>query len=522
MRNADSIQFEVSSKNQINKNIGKKRLTINLIANLFTHGVSMLVSFLLTPYLVNHLGKEIYGFYGLANNVVNYITIVSVALNSMAAKYITVELVRGQEVKAKQYYSSIFFSNFAFTVLLTPFLTVIVCNIQNIFVVSHVYLRDVKILFSLVFTAMLLRFITSVFGTATYASNRIDLRAYSDLVKSILKVVLFISLFAIVKPSIIYVGLVLFILEFYNAFVQLYLARRLTPTLVIKRYYFNIKLVWSTLRIGFWNSLNQLGDLLLSSSDLIIGNIMLGEVAGGNLSIIKTMPTLISGVITAINAVFMPRIATRYGQGNKNALVAEVNMSQRIMGVFITSIVMLIILFGKEFFNLWVPGNDSQLLMELSALEVSRMMIIGVVWPVSNLNIVMDKIKIPSILVIVSGILNIASMYFLISFTGLGIYVIPLTTLILSGFFYGVFIPLYASKLMGLKWNTYMTPVLEMIISAILIWCIVIPIKSMLVINSWFHFFLYGGICGLISLALCLLVYIKPKNILSIIYQLNK
>ena len=503
------------------KNMGKKRLTINLVANLFTHIVSMLVSFFLTPYLVNHLGKEIYGFYGLANNVVNYITVVSVALNSMAAKYITVELVRGNDLKAKQYYSSIFFSNVAFAALLTPFLTVIVCCLQNIFVISDIYLQDVKTLFVLVFAAMLLRFVTSVYGSATYASNRIDLRAYTDLIKSFLRVALFVSLFAILKPSIVYVGLVLFILEFYNAGVQIYLARQLTPTLIIKRAFFDIKLVWNTLKIGVWNSLNHLGDLLLSSSDLIVGNLMLGEAASGNLSIIKTMPTLISGIITAINAVFMPRITTRYGQRDKNALVAEVNMSQRIMGVFTTTIVMLIIVFGKEFFSLWVPGNDSKLLMELSALDVSRMMIIGVVWPVSNLNIVMDKIKIPSLLIIASGIMNILSMFILIKFTKLGIYAIPLTTLVLSGLLYGIFMPLYAARIIEKEWHTYLKPVIEMVISATLIGCTIIPIKGLFEINSWLKLFFYGGICGVISLIICLLIYIKPKNIQSILKQLR-
>ena len=507
---------------QTNKNMGKGRLTINLIANLFTHIVSMLVSFLLTPYLVNHLGKEIYGFYGLANNIVNYITIISAALNSIAAKFITVELVRGNEIKAKQYYSSIFFSNVAITILLTPILTVIVCYLQNIFSVSDIYLNDVKALFSFVFAAMLLRLISSVYGSATYASNRIDLRAYSDLVKSILRVALLVFLFAVFKPSIIYVGLVLFILEFYNAVVQMFLAKKLTPTLVINSTYFDIKLVCNTLKIGIWNSLNQLGDLLLSSSDLIVGNIMLGEETSGNLSIIKTMPILISGVITAINAVFMPRIATRHGQNDKKALIHEVNMSQRMMGVFTTTIVMLIILFGKEFFTLWVPGNDSQLLMELSALDVSRMLVIGVVWPVSNLSIVMDKIKIPSILVIVSGLLNVVSMYILIKFVGIGIYAIPITTLVLSVLFYGLFTPLYAAKLMKVKWNTYMLPVLEMIISVLVICSIITPLKELFKIHSWLQFFFYGGICGVIAIIVCLFVYFKPKQLLAFVNYITR
>lgn len=87
----------------------KKRLSINLISNVLSYFVATVLSFLITPFLVRNLGKEIYGFYGIANSFVNYITIVATALNSMAAKYITVEYVRGNESQAKKYYSSIFF-----------------------------------------------------------------------------------------------------------------------------------------------------------------------------------------------------------------------------------------------------------------------------------------------------------------------------------------------------------------------------------------------------------------------------
>ena len=66
-----------------------------------------------------------------------------------------------------------------------------------------------------------------------------------------------------------------------------------------------------------------------------------------------------------------------------------------------------VILFAKEFYDLWVPGNDSDLLMKLSSIDISRMLFVGVTWPIANLNIVMDKIKYPSLLVIASGIANV-------------------------------------------------------------------------------------------------------------------
>lgn len=504
------------------KNMSKKRLGLNLFANIITHAISILVSFILTPFLINSLGKELYGFYGMANNVVNYINVVAIALNSMASKYITVELVKGNNKRALEYYSSVFFSNVLFCVLLSPFLTVFVFNLQNVFVISDKYVFDVRILFALIFIAMIIRLITSVTGCATYSTNRTDLRAYTDLAKSVLKVLLFISIFIIFKPSIIHVGLVMLFLEVFNSLLHIILAKRLTPFLKIKKSYYRIKLIISTLKVGVWNSVNQVGDLLLSSSDLFVGNIMLGEVASGTVNIIKTIPALLSGVITAINVVFMPRIAVRYGQNNSEKLIEEVKMSQRIMGIFTTSIVMVVIFFGKEFFELWVPNDDSNLLMLLSAVDVSRMMIIGVTWPVANLNIVMDKIRTPSLFVVLSGVTNVISMVVLIRYTSIGILAIPLTTLIISILYYGLFIPIYSAKQMKLSWKTFMFPVLEMILSGICISLLFFSLKSFVSITSWINFFIFGGLFGIIAIIVSLLIFVKPKKIIAFLLSIKK
>ena len=64
--------------------MGNNRLTINLISNIISYSSTILISFVLTPYLINTLGKEAYSFYPLANNFVNFMGILTLALNSMA------------------------------------------------------------------------------------------------------------------------------------------------------------------------------------------------------------------------------------------------------------------------------------------------------------------------------------------------------------------------------------------------------------------------------------------------------
>lgn len=49
------------------KSSGKQK-SINVIASLISFAVTTGINFFLTPYLTQKLGKEAYGFIGLANN----------------------------------------------------------------------------------------------------------------------------------------------------------------------------------------------------------------------------------------------------------------------------------------------------------------------------------------------------------------------------------------------------------------------------------------------------------------------
>ncbi|HEM3164473.1 TPA: oligosaccharide flippase family protein [Streptococcus suis 92-1191] len=500
----------------------KKRLSLNLIASIFSYALSIFFSFYLTPYLVNHLGKELYGFYGIANNLVSYIMVISMALNSMAAKYITVELVKGEKVRAKQYFTSIFISNVALSLVLVPILVILTIHLQDFLSISVGHLRQVQFLFAFVFLAMLIRLVSSIYGTATYAANRIDIRSYIEMGKSILRVALYVVIFSLLDASIVHVGFILLVLELFNSIIQISLSKKLLPEMTIDFSYFDIKLVFSTLKVGIWNSVNQLGDLLLSSSGLVLANIWLGEVASGNVSIIQTMPALISGIITAINGVFMPRIAHKYAVSKTSDLLDEVQMSQRVTGAIITPIIILLMVFSYEFYNLWVPGNDIELLQKLSIIDIARMMIIGVNWPVLNLTIVTDKVKFPSIVLIGLGVLNILIVNLLISFTNLGVFAIVLSTLIITILFYGIAIPLYSSFIIKQPWSALYKPICQMIVATTVMLPVTLYIHSLFSIHSWKDFILSGFMAAVVSYTISICVFIGPKFIFKLIPKCYK
>ena len=90
---------------------GKKQTTLNLTTSLMAFVINAGINFLLTPYLIEKLGTESYGFIGLANDIVNYANILSMALNAMSSRFVSVEYHKGNKEKAEVYINSVIIAN---------------------------------------------------------------------------------------------------------------------------------------------------------------------------------------------------------------------------------------------------------------------------------------------------------------------------------------------------------------------------------------------------------------------------
>ena len=73
-----------------------------MIATLIAFAVNMGINFFLSPYIISNVGMDAYGFVTLANNFVMYASLITIALNSMASRFITVELYRNNKEEANE------------------------------------------------------------------------------------------------------------------------------------------------------------------------------------------------------------------------------------------------------------------------------------------------------------------------------------------------------------------------------------------------------------------------------------
>lgn len=481
-----------------------KRLAISIISNVLSVAVSLGVSFLLTPYLLRTLGKEAYSFYPLANNFVSYMTIITLALNSMASRFITIEMVQGNELKAHTYFSSVFFSNVILSgILLIPMIliTVFVDTVLN---VPADLVSDVKMLFALVFLSMVINLISSVFGIATFAKERMDLRAYREIGQNVIRATLFVLLFSFFSPSIVFLGIVAVAVAFGNGCVQYVFTRKLMPEYHVHVNEFDWHAVMELVKSGIWNSVNNLGSILTMSLGVFLANKFIGTSESGDMSIVQTLPQFMTSVISAIYGVLLARIAVVYARGDKEATQNMVVNTQKILGIICTVPAAMIIIYGEYFFKLWVPNENAHYLQLLSIISVIPVLLHSSMWTVYGLNVTNNKIKTPALVLIGTGLISVLITLILLKTTDLGVFAVTGVSSFCNTIFYLFFIPMYAAKKMDFPIGVFYPHIIKSLIYTVFITAVFYPVTkaSSGLLDSWIGFFVIAGLSEIVGVVI--------------------
>lgn len=490
--------------------MGKNRLSINLLANVISYSSSIIIAFWLTPFLIQSLGKEVYSFYPISNSFVNYMGIITTALNSMASRFVTIEIAKKNYKKASSYFSSVFFGNVLMSIALLIPIMLIVIYLQYILNIPTSLIYTVKWLFALVFLSMIINLLTSVFGIATFAKNRIDLGSLASIIVNVVRVFLFIAFFKFVSPNIIYVGVISILIGILTFFLQFLLTKKLLPEIELGWDIAKFRLIAEIISSGIWNSINQLGATLLAGLTLVISNIFLGAGVGAVYSIAQTVPTYFSGIISVLIAVFMPKITYYYAKKDKKEISNLVISAQCLLS-FVNIPVAGLIIFGQAFYSLWVPNQNAEQLANLTSIIAIQYVYVAASYPLFCVNTVLNKVKIPAIVMVIIGIINLFFVYVMIKFAFLGIYSVAIANTIFSIILYVVFVPLYACYILKVKKFHFYKSICLSSVSFIIIVILMKMIVSVFDVTSWLSFILIAVVCATCGTMVHYLIMYKMK-----------
>ena len=424
----------------------KKQFILNLIASLVTFVFNLGIGFLLTPYIVRTVGAEAYGFVGLANNMVNYATLVTVALNSVSSRFITVAYHNGEKDKANRYFTSTLTSDAIIVLVLTVISVPLILNLERVINISPHLVEDVKALFSFLFINFFVTTISTVFTVATFIRNKLYLTSLANLVCILLKVGSMLVLFSAFPTHVFYIGVATLLSTIVLAIMNYAYTCRLIPDIRFSRDGFSLASLKHMLSAGVWSSVSKLQSILQDGLSLLLTNLLVSPYLMGVLSVSQTIPTYLSGFMTTISGLFSPNRTKLFAQGRREELVAEIKSSMRITGFFANTIAVVLVILGYEFIHLWQPNQDTELIYGLMMVTMSAYLVSGVASTLQSVPLLVNRMKTSALLWLCCGVLSLTLTLIALRFGDGGVYAVAFIPQLLGIVANVTFVPLLASS----------------------------------------------------------------------------
>lgn len=479
----------------------KKQVFINIIASIIAFLVQMVISFGLTPILVNSLGEEAYGFIGLANNFVTYATVLTVAINSIAGRFISIAYNKGEIEKANSYYSSLFFANAILSVIIFILSIIITMELHYIIKIPPQLNYDVKFTFLLVFINFIFSLFHVTFQVVPFVKNKVSLVSIVTAISNILKVVVIVCFFALLEPKIYYIALATLAYSLFLLILCIIISKKLSSDLKIDIQHFNWKDVKTLIVSGIWNSINNLSRILLVGFDLLIANIFVGAYSMGILSIAKNVPSAIETLLSTLALAFVPSITILYAKDKINDVVSEVKFSMKMIALLMIVPVAGFTIFGTDFYMLWLHKSMEEVktIQLLSVLTLIPYMFSVCNFTLPNIDTVTNRLKRASIFTLGMSIVTLITEIIILKVTNLGVVAIAGV----SSFYWviklTVFNPLNAARNLKVKWYTFYPDFLRSLGCFGFILLLYALMYHYVTITSWGSLILTAGIFGIIG-----------------------
>lgn len=501
----------------------KKRLSLNIVAQMVSFSVQFGLNFFLTPFIVGKLGSEAFGFIGLANNFVTYAQILTVALNSMAGRYIAIEYHQEKMKMAKSFYSSVFYANMIMAIIIGG-LSIICClYLEALINISPDLLFDVKMLFLLMMGNFIISLIFSVLNVATFIKNRLDLVAVRSIISNILRVLIITVAFSFFAPKLWYVGCAAVVSTLYISFVNYQYKVKLTPELTISTKLYKNTYVKTVVKSGIWNTVSRLSNVLEQGFDLLLANLFISGVAMGYLSITKQIPFVVLALIGTIGSAFAPSLTKAYAKDNKEELIKEILVSVKMISFFSIIPLSFLFVFSDIFYNLWLPGQNSEKLYHLTIIGVIYFPVLLSMEGTQNLWPVMDKVKTYSIVSVSMSLIIFVMVFVGIRYVDYSYRVYYLVSV--SSFFNFIFalffIPQYAASCLSVKKTFFYPYTLKVILSLSLVVLILMFVKDFYEIDSWTKLISFSVIDAIICIIIGSAIILNRSDRLTIYRRLK-
>ena len=479
-----------------------KRIFFNFFCGITEHLLSAGITLLLTPFLIDRLGLELYGLYPIALELAAVFAVVFGIINSTSSRYIAVEAERNGVKSASGYFSTAFFSNLALALFLVIPMIIISFSSGRILSVPAGAQKDVRSFMLLTFFAAISDAVASVFGSVYYITNRLDIRSGQQFAGVLTRAGVLTLLLTFGNPSMTGVGIAIFSSSVVSLLIKFATVKRLTPSLKLSPALFSFSAARRLSASGLWYSFNRIASLIMCGGFLIISNVFFTASTSGAYSVAFVFANSLSGVILTLAAVLVPTSAKCFARGEQIRLRDSLIRDQRVVGYFAAVAVPVGIVFCGDFFRLWLGDKSSVLLVILSVILVLPILSLACATPIINVAMVMNRTRKLSLIFLGSSLTALAAALFAALFSPFGAIGTALLSSLAQILWYSIAVPLFACKVFECSPKLFFIPIIRTYFAAGLSTVCCLLLRSVCSTDGWSRLIIVGTASGVLS-AVC-------------------
>jgi membrane protein EpsK len=488
-----SLQNQRDEEHSANRKNFVRQFPKNLGSNIALFLVNIAIGIWLIPYFIHNLGVAAYGLIPLAMSLTHYVAVVTIAISGGIARFLTIDLQQKDFDRANRTFNTSFWSIVAIITVSIPLLAVFTQFVPVVFKVPADQITSSKWLFAGIIGAFLLTTLSSCFGASTFAYNRLDLRNLANIVRSASRVAFVVLLFTFFNPTLENVALATLLAALSSFAIHYFFWRKLTPDLHISPSYFDKTRLKDLTTFGGWLVVNHVGYLLFLQIDLIVVNRLFGPTAGGEYASVLQWSMLLRSMAGVLSGVAQPMFMICYARGQTEDLIRIAKMAVKFMGLGLALPIGLACGFSSELLTVWI-GPEFSKLAPLMMLMLVHLTVNLAVKPLFSINVCYNRVKLPGIVTLLMGGLNLILAIWIPLTFDTGFYGVALAGAIVLTLKNAIFTPWYATHVMGLRTRVFFRQMATGIATTLVIFALGALLSRMYQITSWTQLLVVGTV----------------------------
>ena len=461
-----------------------RRFAVNVAANLGSLVITVFVGLWYTPFMIRNLGVAVYGLVPLASSITNYLTVVTGAVCTMVARYITTDLARNDVVNANKHFNTFLIVGTFIAAVLFVLAAIFSFFLPVFLNIPSGQEHAAKGVFLGVAGAFLISTIANTFQSSIWVSNRFEVRAIIEGGSTLIRAGLVLLSFRLWAPALWQVSIIIPTVAALVLVADFVACRKLAPSLRVRASDFDRGKLPELLSTSQWLFWGQLGNLLFLNIDLVLVNVLLGPLDSGRYAPLLQWVMLLRVVMSLVAGTLSPEIVVRYARHDTLGLLQLSRQAAKFLGLVVALPCGLLCGLARPMLGTWL-GPSFMDLAGLSWLVLVPLAVEASQYHLSAIMIAGNKLRVPALAMLAFGVGNAALAIVLARYFHWGLYGVATAGAVTSILKNGLFSPLYTAAIIDQPWSTFVTRMGNALIACLLLAGVAALVAGHVTPGSW-------------------------------------